>query len=317
MLIETKKVSERVPTVSIGLAVFNGEKYLEEAVDSILNQTFTDFELIISDNASTDRTEEICQRYVAQDPRIRYSRNATNIGGANNENLTVRLSRGKYFRWAAHDDKLHPELLAKCVAVMERDPSIVLCHTMIVEIDENGTPLKTTSRNNGSSEKAYERFAAIAISDDFLEETYGLMRLDVLKKTSLQANYTASDRTLMSEISLYGRFHQILEPLFYKRFHPGNVYLDWRTRMAWFGKEYIGKIVFPWWLQFVDYLRTIRRTPVSAYDKFRCYLFMGRWLLKNGKKMVKDLLVASYMLFLSPQRRKQKYEESNNWTPKK
>jgi glycosyltransferase involved in cell wall biosynthesis len=311
---ETNLTLSHTPTVSIGLAVYNGDRYLEEALDSILAQTFTDFELIISDNASTDRTAEICQRYAAQDPRIRYSRNETNIGGANNENLTFRLARGKYFRWAAHDDKLAPELLEKCVAVLAREPEVVLCHTMIAEIDENGTPIKVTSRNNGASEKAYERFATIALSDDFLEETYGLMRSEILGKTSLQANYTASDRTLMCEISLYGRFYQIEEPLFYKRFHPGNVYVDWRTRMAWFGKEYLGKIVFPWWLQFVDYFRTIHRVSIPAYDKMRCYLAMGRWLLKNGKKMVKDLLVAMYMLIQSPRQRLQRYEKSSNWT---
>ncbi len=93
-------MTEKAPKVSIGLAVYNGEKYLGQAIDSILAQTFTDFELIISDNASTDRTPEICKKYAAQDARIRYHRNPTNIGGANNENQTFRMSRGEYFRWA-------------------------------------------------------------------------------------------------------------------------------------------------------------------------------------------------------------------------
>ncbi len=301
------------PMVSIGLAVYNGEKFLQEAIDSILNQTFTDFELIISDNASTDRTSEICQKYLSQDQRIRYSRNETNIGGANNENLTFKLSKGKYFRWAAHDDKMAPQLLEKCVEIMERHPDIVLCHTMIVEMDEHGHPDKTTSRNNGVFEKAYQRFAAIALSDDFLEETYGLMRSEILGKTHLQANYTASDRTLMCEMSLYGRFHQVSEPLFFKRFHPGNLYIDWRTRMAWFDSAYVGKIVFPWWEQFVDYFRTINRVPLPASDKVLCYLFMARWLLKNGPKMMKDLVVALAMLFHSKAWRKKKYEETSNW----
>lgn len=304
-----------IPRVSIGLAVYNGDKYLEEAIQSILNQTYRDFELIISDNASTDRTAEICEKYTLLDPRIRYFRNATNIGGANNENMTFQLSRGEYFRWAAHDDICAPDLIEKEVAVLDRDSSIVLCTSMIVEIDENGNHLRINSRNNGKSPKSYERFARIASSQDFLEETYGLMRAAILRKTRLQLNYTASDRTLMCEMSLYGRFYEVPEPLFYKRFHSGNVYLDWRTRMAWFDTGFVGKIVFPFWTQFLDYFVTIHRVPISQSEKLRCYFFMlGPWLWIYGKKMVKDILIGLYMLIHSSEWRKKRYARTNNWS---
>lgn len=298
------------PLVSVGLAVYNGERYLEEAVDSILNQTFTDFELILSDNASTDRTPEICLRYCRQDRRVRYHRNASNIGGANNENQTVRMARGKYFRWAADDDKLAPDLLARCVEVLETAPSVVLCYSIVVSIDEAGTNTGVVSRNNGASDIRWKRMAAIALSDDFLEESYGLMRLDVLRKTPLQANYTASDRTLMCELSLYGKFYEVPEPLFFKRFHARNVYSDWRTRMAWFDQKFVGKIVFPWWVQFFDYFRTIHRVPLPLREKLLCYLFMGRWVMKFGKKMAKDVAVAIYMLAHSKDWRNRQYEKS-------
>ncbi len=301
------------PKVSVGLAVFNGEPYLDEAIRSILAQTFTDFELIISDNASTDQTEEICRAYAERDPRIRYYRNATNIGGANNENRTFDLSTGSYFRWAAHDDVCAPELLAKCVEVLERDPFVVLCYTQVVEIDEHGQRGRTISRNNASSALAHVRFAAIASSSDFCEETYGLIRSDILRKTRLQQNYTASDRTLLCELSLYGRFHEIPEPLFFKRFHPKNVYSDWRARMAWFDPKWEGKITFPFWLQFFDYLETIRRVPARPYVRFRCRLYMLRWLLIYGRKMVKDVLVALYMLAHRPEWRKARHARARNW----
>lgn len=306
--------SARKPKVSIGLAVFNGEAYLRESIESLLAQTFTDFELIISDNASTDRTADICREYAARDPRIRYSRNATNIGGAKNENLTFELSSGEYFRWAAHDDVCAPELLAKCVRVLDSDPSIVLCYTQVIEIDENGKRGKLSSRNNASSTKAYERFIAIAISSDFCEETYGLVRASVLRKTRLQQNYTASDRTLLCELSLDGRFHEIQEPLFYKRFHPKNVYSDWRARMAWFDPKLEGKITFPFWMQFMDYLVTIHRVPVDPYVKLRCYLSMSRWLATYGHKMGKDVFIALYMRAHSPEWRKARHARANNWT---
>lgn len=302
------------PKVSIGLAVFNGEPYLRESIESILAQTFTDFELIISDNASTDRTAEICQEYASRDPRIRYSRNPTNIGGANNENRTFELSRGEYFRWAAHDDVCAPDLVAKCVEVLERDPSIVLCYTMVTEIDDLGRIGRTISRNNASSNKPYERFTSIANSADFCEETYGLIRSEVLRRTRLQQNYTASDRTLLCEVSLYGKFYEVPEPLFFKRFHQKNIYSDWRARMAWFDPNLEGKITFPFWMQFVDYLVTIQRADVAPYVKLRCCLSMGRWLRTYGHKMGKDVLVAGYMGLHSLEWRKARHAKANNWS---
>ena len=282
------------PRVSIGLAVYNGEKYLAKAIDSILGQTFTDFELILSDNASTDRTEEICKEYAAKDKRVRYHRNTENIGGANNENQTFRMSRGEYFRWAAHDDVCAPTLIEKCVSVLDKDSSIVLCYTMLTDINEADEQLRTISQKKGISEKAYVRFRELASRDHNCEATYGLIRSDILRKTRLEQNYTDSDRTLLCELTLYGKFFEIPEPLFFKRYHEKNMYVDWRARMAWFNPALKGKVVFPYWMQFFDYLVTISRVSIDWFDKLMCSLFMGYWLLINGKRMAKDVFVALY-----------------------
>src|SRR5574341_1733201 len=125
------------PTVSIGLPVYNGERFLVEAINSLLAQTYTDFELIISDNASTDRTDEICMSFQASDARIRYYRQKTNIGGGNNANFTFKVAKGKYFCWAAHDDVYAPRFLEECVAVLDGAPEVVLSHTIVAEIDEH------------------------------------------------------------------------------------------------------------------------------------------------------------------------------------
>ena len=307
------KTDLSTPKISVGLAVRNGENYLQEAVDSILSQTFADFELIISDNASTDATETICKKYAAEDSRVRYHRNEKNIGGANNENLTFELSRGKYFRWAAHDDVCAPELLEKCVAVLEQSPDVVLCYSSVVSIDQHGNIMGTSTHDVGSASLPHERFANIASSVHALEETYGLIRSDVLRKTRLQKNYTDSDRTLMCELSLYGRFHQIQEPLFFKRLHPENLYIDWRTRMAWFDPSRVGKVVFPYWVQLFDYLKTIRRVPISTREELRCHLFMVKWLWLKKVQLIKDLAVALRMLLHSSEWRKQRYMKSKNW----
>ena len=135
-------MSHHKPHVSIGIPVFNGEQYLAEAIDSILVLTYADFELIISDNASTDRTQEICRAYTKQDRRIRYYRNATNVGASKNFNRVFELSLVDYFKWAAYDDILAPDFLLKCVEVLDQDPSVVVCFSKMQIIDEDGKVMK-------------------------------------------------------------------------------------------------------------------------------------------------------------------------------
>src|SRR4051794_25259685 len=117
-----------MPKVSIGLPVYNGEAFLAEAVESLLAQTFTDFEILLVDNASTDRTQEICRAFAARDPRVKYHRNETNIGGGPNWNRAYDLtpSDSTYFKWAAHDDRHAPDFLARCVEALDRDPGLAL-----------------------------------------------------------------------------------------------------------------------------------------------------------------------------------------------
>lgn len=285
------------PKVSIGLAVYNGEKYLEEAIDSILRQTFTDFELIISDNASTDRTAEICQVYAQKDERVRYHRNATNIGGANNENQTFRMARGEYFRWAAHDDICAPTLLEKCIEVLEQDSSVVLCHTVITKIDEKGEKIGELGVDEASSMDPVERFKSLTGFNHQCEASYGLIRSDALSSTGLQRNYTDSDRTLLAHLSLIGRFHQIPESLFFKRIHPEMstaVHVDWRARMLWFDAKNETRITFPHWMQFLHYFEIIFKTPLSFKDRIRCFLHMGPWLMEDRRwgKIINDVIIA-------------------------
>ena len=122
-------MTQPTPRVSIGLPVYNGERFLARAIDSLLAQDFVDFELVISDNASTDGTGEISRDYAARDPRIRYHRNERNIGAVGNFNRTLDLASGEYFKWAAHDDWCAPQFLGRCVEVLDDDPSTVLCFT--------------------------------------------------------------------------------------------------------------------------------------------------------------------------------------------
>ncbi len=127
------------PKVSLGMPVYNAQRFLREVIDSILAQTFTDFELIISDNGSTDDTEAICKEYVSRDSRVQYHPNdRTNHGPGWNYNRTEALAQGEYFRWAAADDVLAPTLLEKCVAALDADQSAVMAWPKTQIIDDQG-----------------------------------------------------------------------------------------------------------------------------------------------------------------------------------
>lgn len=292
-------MSDQIPKVSIGLPVYNGEKYLEQALQSILAQTFTDFELILSDNASTDRTAEICERYAAQDSRIRYNRNDKNIGGANNENLTFTLSRAPYFRLSADDDYLEPEWLARAVEILDANPDVVLAYSRAYRVDAEGKNIGVLNRLLGTSDKPHERFRNLYTWEHNCEPTYGLIRREVMRKTDLQMNYTDSDRTFLCELALNGKFYQIPEFLFSKRYHAGmstQIFPDYRERMVWFDPDFKtkGKVAMPHWQQFFHFLRIIRRAPISLLEKIRCYLHMVYWifLYQRWRMLGRDLLNA-------------------------
>jgi glycosyltransferase involved in cell wall biosynthesis len=136
---------EAVPAVSICLPVYNGENYVAAAIESMLAQTFADFELIITDNASTDRTGEICRKFADADSRVRYHRNERNVGGARNQTLAVQMARGRYVRLSAHDDKIAPTHLEECVALLEKRPDVVIAFTRTVVIDEVGAEVSHTA----------------------------------------------------------------------------------------------------------------------------------------------------------------------------
>jgi glycosyltransferase involved in cell wall biosynthesis len=290
-------MEDNTPRVSVGLPVYNGETYLEEALDSLLAQTYSDFELIISDNASTDRTEKICRAYAIEHKRIRYFRNEVNIGGALNHNRVFELSRGEYFMWAGHDDLRAPEYLQRCVEVLDQNPRIVLCYTKTQDIDAEGRSLPTKHADLAiTSPRADERFRDLIRMDHRIEPIYGLIRSRILRKTPLEGQYADCDRVLLGELGLYGPFYEIPEYLFYRRDHPlgsVRVYPSRYQRTAWFEPTKPNTVVFPYNRQFKEYLRSIRRAPLSWYDEILCYLRMVGWLRRNWSKMGYDVVVAS------------------------
>lgn len=291
------------PRVSIGLPVYNGEKYLEEALDSIIAQTFTNFDLIIADNASTDRTDEICRAYAARDQRIHYYRQDWNLGAAPNYNFVFDHASGEYFKWAAHDDMLAIEYLYKCVEVLDQNPDVVLCFTQAKMIDEYSKNLmEATYEGSTNSPKPHYRFRNLALDIQNAPKipllAFGLMRTGVVNKTGLIGNYPSSDVVFIAELALYGQFYEIPEPLFLWRNHPsqsvkGELASD-RGRAVWFDSSLKDKIFLHKWMYLFGYVKAINRSPIGIYGKLYSYLQIFRWALmpSNFRSIVKDVLLA-------------------------
>jgi glycosyltransferase involved in cell wall biosynthesis len=287
-------MSDGKSRVSIGLPVFNGEKYLAEALDSILAQTFADFELIISDNASTDRTPEICRAYTARDSRVRYFRNETNLGAARNFDRVFELSSGEYFKWAAHDDVCAPEFLERCVKVLDQDASVVLCHPRTTIIDEQGRPMfRYIVKLDTDSTRPHERFREVIGVRHWCFQVFGVARASVLRMTPLIAGYTGSDRNLLAELGLFGRIHEIPEYLFFRRDHPQtstSMFPDNRKRMAWFDPTRAGWVRFPSWLKFRGYFMSVMRVPMSGYERMLCFIHLSRWVVeKTSERLMRGV----------------------------
>ncbi|MEO1060911.1 MAG: glycosyltransferase [Actinomycetota bacterium] len=209
------------PRVSLGLPVFDGEDYLEETIASIEAQTMGDFELIICDNASTDRTEEICRKLAARDPRVQYHRNERNLGAAPNYNRTFELATAPYFKWVAYDDLLEPTFLQACVDELDAaDDDVVLVYPRTVLIDGEGTEIGLYDDRLDLRERSLtRRLVHFASKWRLCNPVFGVIRSDVLARTSLIGAYPSSDVTLLGELALLGRYHELDQPLFRRRIH--------------------------------------------------------------------------------------------------
>lgn len=283
------------PKVSLGMPVYNGENFIVETLDSLLAQTLTDFELIICDNASTDRTEAICRDYAARDPRIRYHRNATNVGASANYNLTFELARGDYFKWAAHDDLCAPTFLACCVQALDADPDVVLAYTRARAIDSAGNVVKEyPGKRHFGDPQARIRFYEYVLDPHPVVAVFGVMRREALARTRLIGKYAGSDRPLLSELSLLGKFHEVPQHLFLYRFHEAQ---SWggnksaQAQQAWYDPRRAGKLTFPQWRLLREHIRSIERSPLGPKDRLSCYLYMGYWMRKNWRRLGNDLLL--------------------------
>ena len=175
-------MSNSPSVVSIGMPVYNGELFLRGALDSLLAQSFGNFELIISDNGSNDGTELICREFARNDSRISYIKQPTNNGAIWNFNFVLQQAQGEYFMWAAHDDLWDKEWIAKLLRNYSNETAISFGH--IVNINEDGKLIKNYPCV-GFSGGRLRRLVSFYLAEDTRGKPnliYGLYKTDMLKR---------------------------------------------------------------------------------------------------------------------------------------
>lgn len=287
------------PRLTIGLPVYNGQNYLRQSLEALLGQSYRDFELVISDNASTDETREICLSYAAMDPRIRYIRQPRNIGAVPNQNFVLDQARGEYFKWAAHDDLYGRDLLARCVAALDEHRDAILSHADMAVVDENSALVESYRYTMATdSDSAPERFRSLLVGDCGDDE-YGVMRTAVLRQVTPCGSYHHPGRPFMAELALRGRFVHVRELLYFRRDHPDRgdrrptikavcAYMDPR-RASHSTLRLVAEYVWA-------YFATVVRAPIPWSQRWKCFGYLVRWMLSRGGRRIAgtgDVLVHS------------------------
>ncbi|KQX62917.1 hypothetical protein ASD06_12960 [Angustibacter sp. Root456] len=269
-------------------------------MESALAQTHTDLELVISDNGSTDGTEEICRSFAAADERVRYLRQEQNRGAAWNHNAVVHASRGEYFRWYSYDDQMDPRLIEACLAPLQADPDLVLAYPLTYVMDDEGRVVEEyRSDLPWQGTRASERLHNLLCAENvdtllcWCYPVYGLMRRRVLLDTRLLRPHNSSDAVLLVELALRGRWHQVPERLFYSRRHAeSSVGVHTPEQVAqWFDPAASADRPMVRTMLFAGYVSAIWRAPLTPAERRRCFATLGPWLRhnRNGRVVASEL----------------------------
>jgi glycosyltransferase involved in cell wall biosynthesis len=267
------------PRVTIGLPVYNGEHFIRDAIRSILDQSFGDFRLVVSDNASTDATVSIVEDLAAGDGRIVLLRSDQNRGAAWNYNRVFAECRSPYFKWAAADDMLAPLCLERLVAVLDASPpSVALVYPRTQWVDAEGRVFGEYEDDLAARPGAppHVRLRKVVRDVAYGNCIFGLVRTEALRQTLLHGNFPAADYVLLAELALAGEFRLVPEPLFLRRMHEGissraNPTTETLTR--WFDPKRRpvrsrGVTLLRGYLRGIRHARLSRRERLLAYLAF-------------------------------------------------
>jgi hypothetical protein len=288
-----------LPKISLALPVYNGERYLEDCLSSIINQTFEDFELVVSNNASTDKTSEILDHFSSKDPRIRVLHQSQNVGAASNFNLLFHETQADLFKWCACDDKLEPDFLKETYSSLTRSPKAILSHsyTVIHDIDQDTKEI-FIPKFSMDSDDPVTRLIEMLHHGRRCYEVFGLIRRSALERTNLIGNYRGGDNVLLFRLALLGRFEIVKKPLFILGRHGEQstvMVKDTQAYHAWFtGKS--GKISFPDWTFLSAAWNTPAGLDLTISEKIHCYKALTAETYRRRAKLRQNLRVVAETL---------------------
>lgn len=280
------------PRISIGMPVYNGAKWLAPTVESVLSQRFQDIELVISDNASTDDTEALCQAYAARDPRVRYRRNRENVGIANNFNLAFTHARGRYFKWMSCGDLIAPAFLTRCADLLDRRPEVVLAY-----------PVTRVFSEDPAHGEDYREVFDLDVDDpvqrfrDYTRRVrlnnimHGLYRRDTLARTRLYRSFLRADYNMIAAVLLQGRAVCVDEVLNFRRMQPETTTkgLTESQLRSVYAPSRPSSLKYQEWQRVRDYYSMVLRSGLSLGQRVQLLAFVTKNAYWHSDDLLKEL----------------------------
>lgn len=279
--------------VTIGVPVYNGEVLFARTLDSLLGQSYDALDIVISDNASTDATAAICEDYGRRDARIRYFRQPANLGAPANWNFVAQQARGAYFKWASASDLCHPDMVARCVRVLDEQPDVALCYGRTVFIDDEDRAMGEAVADFAVLEqRPADRFRRICHELRLNNAQSGLIRSESLRRTHLDRRYPHGDKVLMAELALQGKFVLLDDVLLFRRGDAAHFTgkRSAQDMVQMFRPGARQQLPFLSWRRHLDYLFSALAAPLPWSER----LAAGRAALQSlywGRRGLQDDLV--------------------------
>jgi glycosyltransferase involved in cell wall biosynthesis len=286
------------PRVVIGLPVYNGQRYLGAAIESHLAQSFGDFELVISDNGSTDATQQICTDYAGKDKRIKYLRSPENRGILWNHRRVFEAiqSTDQYFRWAAGDDIMEPDLLQAMVDVLATRPEVEAVVPDTKNIDVEGKIIGSMERTlDLQSPDVFERARKVLLSGYQMVIAFGLFRASTLQCLRTRPDYLGWDFVFVWELALHGQMVQPVGPFLLRRWHAGAMshVRTVKEMKKWVEPKSNARMNFPHWTWTYERWRALMAAPLSGRERLRIAGFLARHTSWQRASLVRDVVQAA------------------------
>ena len=278
------------PRVTIGLPVRNGQEHIGRAIESVLAQDYTDFEMVVCDNVSDDSTAEIVRGYAARDSRIKFHENERNIGQLGNMNRVFGLGSGEFFRWMGDDDWLEPDYLSKGVEYLDRDQDIIAVSTYIRYFDDDGNDFyaeyKGERCDSPEAHRRFDRMLWFSRADyRYYDPHYNLYRRSAMQKTQLLRYTYRPDALLAAELALVGPVGHIPECLSHRRRVPSG-YDDPALLYRRNNPGYEDALRPSLSRLCANYDALVSAAPLTASQKAACRYAIVRFYLSRGRALL-------------------------------